>query len=1579
MSRRSRDVAIVGIGCRFPGAPDLFTFWENILAGRSALGDVPPDRWDADVFHDPESRDNDRVASRRGGYLQGPIPFDPAAHGIMPVTVAGGEPEQFLVLSAAKDALRDAGFPDGVPDGRRVEVVIGRGNYFNRGNLTRLQHGRIAAQTVAILRSLHPDWSEAEFEAIRADLKSSLPPFEAATIPGQLSNATAGLAANRLDLRGASFVVDAASASSLVALDLACRSLAEGRADLAIVGGVYLASDVDFPMVFSRLGALSRSGQPRPFSADADGTVPGEGVGVMVLKRLSEADRDGDRVYAILRGVGLASDGRSVGLTAPGAKGHASAMRRAYRRSGVDPASVGLIEGHGLGVPASDLAELRALRAVFPPSGSRVLGAVSAQIGHAMPAAGMAGLIKACLCLFHRAIPPGDDAKTPHRLLRDDRAPAALNPKFRPWIVGDSSPRRAAVNAFGFGGISAHAILEEHPSADRLGPGCLPRWDSEAILLSAEDRVGLAARIRSLLGWLSGDRSESLKDVAFSIASERREGRCRLGLVVSSLADLSERLQSVLPRLEDPKCRSIRDARGAYFWDDPEAGRLAFLFPGEGSQYPGMLADLCPHFPEVRALFDTADRIGAMADPPIRPSDVLFGDASGADLWSVGQATNSVLSSQWALYQILIRLGLSPDALAGHSSGEFLALAASGAIRVDRALEDGFAGLAALFDRLEASGEIPEASLVAVAAGRERIEARLGECPGAVVAMDNCPHQVVVAVPPPSAERFVESLRSEGVICELLPFDRAYHTPQFAPLVGPIREFFEETIRSAAHVPIFSCATAERMPDDPRSVRDLAAGQWSRPVRFRETIEAMYADGIRVFIDVGARGNLAGFVEDTLRGRPSLAVAANLPRRSGLLQLNHLVASLFAKGIAIDPTFLFARRRPTTVDLEAPPPSIRPVPPLAIGFPEMKLSEAMVQWLRDRPARLDPWAAEAARPLFPEALSDRLDGLETLGESGFDLPFPVGPDREPLADPAMLEYFRTMDEFLVTQGEVMAAYLSPASGAFEGISDRRAGPWAGELLEFVPGRRAVSRLLLDADGDPVAAHHTLGGRRVSAVDPDRLGLPVLPFSVMAEMLAEAASRLAPGLVLTGLRDVRANRWVRYEDEPIVLELVAEAVSSGEIRVSMFNRGPVEAMKSAETAVVEGLAVFDASRPEPPVAPAFWVPSPEDSKFTATSLYGEGWLFHGPALQALVRVGVMSDSAVEGTIRILPLGGLLRDEAEADGLLTDPIAIDNFTHLLGCWGLDRLKEGDVIFPLRMGEWRVFGESPPSGSDVACRINIRLLERQRVRVDAQLVRPDGSLWMAIDDWEDWRFHWPGRYRDVFRRPDRELLGEPLTLHGPDGRTLMDAVAVWLEPPADMTRPVWRDVLEQIQLSPDEKRQGTRLPEPARNVFLLGRIAGKEAVRRLASEDQARFPADLSVEDGPDGHPIVKSLDRSRPIGPSTLAIAVSQPESGRGMVALALATTDLAIRPGVGIATVAKQDREGLGGPADLGEAGRRECIRGGFRSRGGHRRATRRPGVHPAPFGFPGPDVVRRDGAAQRVRLGVDTRSGGRFR
>ncbi len=503
----------------------------------------------------------------------------------------------------------------------------------------------------------------------------------------------------------------------------------------------------------------------------------------------------------------------------------------------------------------------------------------------------------------------------------------------------------------------------------------------------------------------------------------------------------------------------------------------------------------------------------------------------------------------------------------------------------------------------------------------------------------------------------------------------------------------------------------------------------------------------------------------------------------------------------------------------------------------------------------------------------------------------------------MQAHFQTMERFLETQRQVMGAYRA-AVGRVGGArpADRGPGPWLGAIEAIEPGRALVAVRSLVAEGDPVAEHHTLGGRRVSALDPARKGLPVVPFAVMAEMLAQAASALVPGRAVAALRDVQAHRWIRYEAEPVALEIRArrDPARPDEVRVAILNRGTRSAPRpDSEGPVVEGRVVFAPGATRAGAeAPAFALEGAGACRFTADELYADQWLFHGPALRALTRVGRSAPGGIEGTLRVLPRGALFR-ASEAPSLCTDPIVLDAFTHLLGCWGLDRLADGDgdVIFPLRLGGLTIFGDDPPERSEVFCRIAVREVTRHRVRADADLVGPDGRVWMRIADWEDWRFYWPGRYRDQFRQPDRVFVGEPLALPGLSMEETDSLRAVWLEPPADMGKPVWRDVLEWVQLGPEERAACRALPGPESRAThrLWGRIAAKEAARRLWADRSGApvYPADLAIEPDPHGRPRLRSL--LEPWRDDLPAVSIAH----AGGVAVALAATDPSVRVGIDV--------------------------------------------------------------------------------
>ena len=474
-------VAIVGMACLFPGAEDLDAYWRNILAGVDATSEPPPEAWDPAVYYDPEFADTDRSYCQRGGYLGSLARFEPLAHGIPPVAV-GGEPDQWLALQVASDALADARqgeLPEQIR--ARTAVVLGKGTYLNGGNAIAVQRMMVIGQTLELIRSLYPDSSEEQLERLRGELQGVLPDLGPETVPGLIPNIIVGRIANRLDLMGPAYTVDAACASSLVAVQQTVRDLLAGDCDLAIAGGSQVWMPVATMNLFCRLGALSRRQQLRAFDRDADGTLLGEGIGAVVLKRAEDARRDGDRVYAVIRGVGVASDGRGLSVMAPRVEGEELALRRAYEAAGLEPHTVGLIEAHGTGTPVGDVVEIQALSRVFGAREGQLprcaIGTVKTMIGHTIPAAGIAGLIKTALALHHRVLPPTLNCEEPNPELELERTPFYINTETRPWIHTPGAPRRAGVNAFGFGGINAHAVLEE--SGQEQSADHAPPWDSE--------------------------------------------------------------------------------------------------------------------------------------------------------------------------------------------------------------------------------------------------------------------------------------------------------------------------------------------------------------------------------------------------------------------------------------------------------------------------------------------------------------------------------------------------------------------------------------------------------------------------------------------------------------------------------------------------------------------------------------------------------------------------------------------------------------------------------------------------------------------------------------------------------------------------------------------------------------------------------------------------------------------------------------------------------------------------------------------------------------------------------------------
>ncbi|HET6290787.1 MAG TPA: beta-ketoacyl synthase N-terminal-like domain-containing protein, partial [Amycolatopsis sp.] len=808
------DIAIVGMACVFPGAPDLPAFWSNVLRGADAVTEVPDRRWDKEVYADQST-------SKWGGFLPS-VEFDPLAYGIPPKSMGSIDPAQLVSLQTARRALEDAGYGDGGFDRERTSVIFGAeagGDLANAG----------------VLRALLPSY----LEDVPEELLARLPELTEDSFPGTLANVISGRIANRLDLGGANYTVDAACGSSLAALDLAVKELRSGTSSMVLCGAVDLHNGVNDYLMFTSAGALSPTGRCRPFDAEADGIALGEGVACLVLKRRADAERDGDRVYAVVKGVGAASDGKALGLTAPRPEGQRRALARAYSDAGVSPADVSLVEAHGTGTVVGDATELTTLTEFFLDAGAEpgrcALGSVKSQIGHTKCAAGLAGLMKAALALWHEVVPPTLHLRTPNPAWDAERSPFTFSTGARPAPV----PRGrefAGVSAFGFGGTNFHAVLAAPgvPPGRRHGPR---DWDAELVLLRGSDVDGARATLRDLL---AANEGRPLREIA-ALAAERGGAEpVRLAVVASDLAELREAAEN----------------GGGLTAEHVETGAVAFLFPGQGSQRTGMLAELFVHFPELADVLRLAPDVAATTFPP-RAFTEEARAAQDEALKDTRVAQPALGLVESAVCRLLADLGVRPDLLAGHSYGELTALSVAGAfdtptlVALSRARARSIA---------EVAGADPGA-MAAVKASREELATALDH-PDVVLANHNAPDQTVLSGPTAAVEEAVRVLRDQGIAAKRIPVACAFHSP----LVAGASDVFAVDLDNAEigepGAPVWSNRTAR--PYDAGAVRAGLAAQIGSPVRFVELVEDMYAAGARTFVEAGPGQVLSRLTKEIL-------------------------------------------------------------------------------------------------------------------------------------------------------------------------------------------------------------------------------------------------------------------------------------------------------------------------------------------------------------------------------------------------------------------------------------------------------------------------------------------------------------------------------------------------------------------------------------------------------------------------------------------------------------------------------------------------------------------------------------------
>jgi thioester reductase-like protein len=810
-------IAVVGLGCRYPGANGPEELWRLLREGRDAVREVPPDRWDRDALYDPDPGAPGKMASRHGGFLDDVEQFDPRAFDITPREAARMDPQQRLLLEVAAEALEHAGIPASVYGGSRTGVFVGIASF---------DHGR----------RLFDD-------------RQGIDAYYG-------TGAALSIAANRVsyqfDLHGPSLAVDSACSSSLVAVHLAMASLRRGECQMALAGGVNALLLPDVNIAFTKCGVLSPEGRCRTFDARANGITRAEGAGVVVLKPLSRALADGDQVWAVLLGSAVNSDGRSNGLMAPSGTAQQAVLAAACRDAGVEPGRVQYVEAHGTGTILGDPIEVNALAAVLGqgrPEGSPLrVGSVKTNFGHLEAGAGVAGLIKATLALKHRELAPTVHFDQPNPHIAFDRLKVKVQAALEPW-PGKPGEGLAGVSSFGFGGTNAHVVLGEAP--DAAGPAeAAPAGRALLVPLSARSEAGLRRLAEDLRRFVAdGGGQAGLARLAWSAGVRRHHAAHRLAVVATDPAQLGARLESWLKGKVEAGVAS-----GEVL---PEAARkLVFVFPGQGSQWWAMGRQLLEGEPAFRQALEGFDRVfQPMAGWSLL--EELGRDKESSRVNDIEFTQPLLFALQAGLVEVWKHLGVEPHALVGHSLGEVTAAYVAGKLDLEEALR-----VVLHRGRIMRQAVGKGATLAAEITAEEAARLATEEGGRLSLVVENAPTSCVLSGDRAAVARVRERLTAQNVFCRELQVQVAAHSPDMEPLQAPLAEAVGVIPSRPARLPLYSTVTGA--PAD-GLLHDGA--YWARnlrqPVRFRGAVEALLAAGYRVFLEVGPHPVLANAIQQT--------------------------------------------------------------------------------------------------------------------------------------------------------------------------------------------------------------------------------------------------------------------------------------------------------------------------------------------------------------------------------------------------------------------------------------------------------------------------------------------------------------------------------------------------------------------------------------------------------------------------------------------------------------------------------------------------------------------------------------------
>ncbi|MBU8897894.1 type I polyketide synthase [Corallococcus sp. M34] len=860
----AEPIAVIGMACRFPGGDELpEAFWRFLRDGGDATREVPRERWNIDDIYDPTPGVRGKVYTRRGAFIENVDLFEPSFFGIPPRDAKDMDPQQRLLLEECWRALERSGIPPGGLVGSRTGVFVGL---------------------------MHNDYNVLGITAGVEMQSASL----------NYPSMAAGRIAHTMGFQGPALTVDTACSSSAVAVHLACQSLRNDESDLALAGGVSLSLAPLTMMFECQNRMLSADGRCKAFDASADGFGRGEGCGVVVLRRLSDALAAGDQILAVIRGSALNHDGRSSGLMVPNGRSQERVLRMALENGGVEPHQVGFIEAHGTGTALGDPIEMEAIRAVYGRGVTRerplFVGSVKTNIGHLEAAAGVAGLIKVILALRHESIPAHLHFATPNPNIRWDDLPVTIPTSAQPWPRGEAR-RIAGVSSFGFSGTNVHLLVEESPVLERPVPA--RERPLHVLSLSAKTEAALDALLATHVEELPSDDA-ALGDWCYTANVGRSQFEHRAAVTGATTAEL----RAALKRLRDEKAALPREPRRGI-----ESPRPVFLFTGQGSLRAGVGRELHDLWPVFREALQRCSAVLAGLIVP-RLEDILFGDEAARLQEDARCAQPALVALEFAVCELWASWGIVPSAVMGHSLGEYAAAVVAGVMSIEDALR-------LVVDRARLMSDAPgDGAMLAVTASEDvttRVLAPFAEVVS--IAAINGPEEVVVSGSRAAIADLAGALEREGVTCKLLRVTHAFHSPLMDPVVGPFEASVQGVSLSPPRLPFVSTLEGGLVTE-----ALTRPGYWSRhlrePVRFAQGLERMRALKHGTYLEVGPAPVLAGLGRRLFAGEDALAWLPSLrPSAGEAAQLLSTLGGLYTRGFEIDWAGFDApfERRPTNV------------------------------------------------------------------------------------------------------------------------------------------------------------------------------------------------------------------------------------------------------------------------------------------------------------------------------------------------------------------------------------------------------------------------------------------------------------------------------------------------------------------------------------------------------------------------------------------------------------------------------------------------------------------------------------------